>query len=410
MRKSYRVKSEKDFQQVFESGDSVANRAFVIYTVEKTENKHFRVGISVGKKVGHTAVARNRLKRYIRAVIDEEKLRINPHVDFLIITRPYARDFNMIKVRKNLLHALALAHIIEEVPDEVEENILTKRNVKRLLAVLAVITLAVVLTGCASQGANGQVTPVSHTSGNWWDRWIVYYMSAFILWLAKLMGNSYGWAIIVFTIIVRVILLPLNAISIRSTTKMQSIQPQINELRKKYPGRDTESRTLLQQETNKLYKEAGVNPYTGCLPVIIQLPVMYALYGAILRTPQLQTGRFLWMDLSKPDPYYIMPILAMVFTFLSTYISQLSTPKSSQNGMTKVMMYGMSIMVGVMALNFQSAITLYWVISNLFQAVQTFILQNPIKYRKEQEAKNEAERERKRKLRKTYKRLGRKNK
>ena len=122
MRKSYRVKSEKDFQQVFESGDSVANRAFVIYVVEKPENKHFRVGISVGKKVGHTAVARNRLKRYIRAVIDEEKLQINPNVDFLIIPRPYARDFDIVKVRKNLLHALALAHIIEEMPDEVEEN------------------------------------------------------------------------------------------------------------------------------------------------------------------------------------------------------------------------------------------------------------------------------------------------
>lgn len=288
------------------------------------------------------------------------------------------------------------------------KDILTKRNVKRLLAVLALITLAVVLTGCVTQGANGHVAPVSHNSGNWWDRCIVYYMSAFILWLAKLMGNSYGWAIIVFTIIIRVILLPLNAISIRSTTKMQGIQPQINELRKKYPGRDTESRTLLQQETNKLYKEAGVNPYTGCLPVLIQLPVMYALYGAILRTPQLQTGRFLWMDLSKPDPYFIMPILAMVFTFLSTYISQLATPKSAQNGMTKVMTYGMAIMVGVMALNFQSAITLYWVVSNLFQAVQTFILQNPIKFKKEQEAKAEAERERKRKIRKTYKRLGRK--
>ncbi|NRO64206.1 Membrane protein insertase MisCA [Lactobacillus helveticus] len=288
------------------------------------------------------------------------------------------------------------------------KDILTKRNVKRLLAVLALITLAVVLTGCAAQGTNGHVAPVSHNSGNWWDRWIVYYMSALILWLAKLMGNSYGWAIIVFTIIIRVILLPLNAISIRSTTKMQGIQPQINELRKKYPGRDTESRTLLQQETNKLYKEAGVNPYTGCLPVLIQLPVMYALYGAILRTPQLQTGRFLWMDLSKPDPYFIMPILAMVFTFLSTYISQLATPKSAQNGMTKVMTYGMAIMVGVMALNFQSAITLYWVVSNLFQAVQTFILQNPIKFKKEQEAKAETERERKRKIRKTYKRLGRK--
>ena len=103
-----------------------------------------------------------------------------------------------------------------------------------------------------------------------------------------------------------------------------------------------------------------------------------------------------------------MPILAMVFTFLSTYISQLATPKSAQNGMTKVMTYGMAIIVGVMALNFQSAITLYWVISNLFQAVQTFILQNPIKFKKEQEAKAEAERERKRKIRKTYKRLGRK--
>lgn len=287
------------------------------------------------------------------------------------------------------------------------KDILTKRNVKRLLAVLAVISIAVVLTGCASQSTMHQ-PPVSHTSGNWWDRWIVYYMSAFLLWLAKIMGNSYGWAIIIFTVIVRVILFPLNAMSIRSTTKMQSIQPQIDALRKKYPGRDTESRTLLSQETNKLYKEAGVNPYTGCLPLLIQLPVMYALYFAIIRTPQLQTGKFLWMDLSKTDPYYIMPILATVFTFLSTYISQLSTPKSSQTMMSKVMMYGMSIMVGAMAIGFPSAITLYWVISNLFQVVQTFILQNPFKYKREQEEKAKAEKERKHRIRKAYKRLGRK--
>lgn len=135
---------------------------------------------------------------------------------------------------------------------------------------------------------------------------------------------------------------------------------------------------------------------------------MYALYQAIWRTPQLQNGRFLWMDLGKPDPYYVMPILAMIFTFISTYISQMSTPKSSQNGMTKVMTYGMAVMVGVMAIGFQSAITLYWVISNLFQAIQTFFLQNPIKYKHEQEEKAEEERERKRRLRKAYKRIGRK--
>lgn len=122
MRKSYRVKSEKDFQHVFEAGDSVANRAFVIYKLEKTENKHFRVGISVGKKVGHTAVARNRLKRYIRAVITEEKEEIDPKIDFLVITRPYARNFDMTKVRKNLIHVLTLAHVINEMPDGIEEN------------------------------------------------------------------------------------------------------------------------------------------------------------------------------------------------------------------------------------------------------------------------------------------------
>ena len=284
------------------------------------------------------------------------------------------------------------------------KDILTKKNVKRLLVLLTVVALAVVLTGCASTGT---LKPVSHTSGSWWDRWVIYYMSTFLLWLSKLIGNNYGWAIIIFTIIVRLILYPLSAIQIKSTTKMQKIQPEMDALRKKYPGSDTESRTLLSQETNKLYKEAGVNPYAGCLPLIIQMPVMLALYGAIAQTPQLMTGHFMWMDLGKPDPYFIMPILSMILTFASTYISQLSMPKESQTWSSKIMTYGMAIMVGVMGIYFQSAIVVYWVISNLFQVVQTFILQNPIKYRREQEEKERQERERKRQLRRTYKRLKR---
>lgn len=287
------------------------------------------------------------------------------------------------------------------------KDILNKRNIKRLLAVLAIVGLAVVLTGCAS---NGQPTThsVSHTSGSWWDRWIIYYMSQFLLWLSDLMGKNYGMTIVVFTIIVRVILLPLNAMSIKSSTKMQQIQPEVQALQKKYPGRDAESRQLLSQETNKLYKEAGVNPYAGCLPLLIQLPVMYALYDSIVKTPELQNGHFLWMDLGKPDPYYVMPVLAVAFTFVSTYISQMSIPKSSQNMTSKIMMYAMSLLVGVYAIFFQSAISLYWVVSNLFQAIQTFFLQNPFKYQREQEAKATAERERKRKLRRAYKRIGRK--
>ena len=266
---------------------------------------------------------------------------------------------------------------------------------------------ALVLSGCATQTTQ-KPTPISHNSSNWWDAWVVYYLSQFVLWIAKVCGGSYGWAIIIFTVIIRVILLPLNAVQINSTRKMQEIQPELKALQEKYSSKDLETRNKLNEETQKLYKEAGVNPYAGCLPMVIQLPVMWALYQAIWRTPEMQNGKFLWMDLGKPDPYYILPILATVFTFLSSYIATLSVPKSSQTTMTKMMSYVMAIMVGIWAVVFQSAISLYWVISNLFQVGQTLVLQNPFKYRKEQEAKEEAERERQRKMRRAYKRIKRK--
>lgn len=288
------------------------------------------------------------------------------------------------------------------------KDILSKKSTKRLLAALALVTVfALVLSGCATQTTQ-KPTPISHNSSNWWDAWVVYYLSQFVLWIAKVCGGSYGWAIIIFTVIIRVILLPLNAVQINSTRKMQEIQPELKALQEKYSSKDLETRNKLNEETQKLYKEAGVNPYAGCLTMVIQLPVMWALYQAIWRTPEMQNGKFLWMDLGKPDPYYILPILATVFTFLSSYIATLSVPKSSQTTMTKMMSYVMAIMVGIWAIVFQSAISLYWVISNLFQVGQTLVLQNPFKYRKEQEAKEEAERERQRKMRRAYKRIKRK--
>ncbi|GHN32376.1 preprotein translocase subunit YidC [Lactobacillus delbrueckii] len=288
------------------------------------------------------------------------------------------------------------------------KDTLSKKSTKRLLAALALVTVfALVLSGCATQTTQ-KPTPISHNSSNWWDAWVVYYLSQFVLWIAKVCGGSYGWAIIIFTVIIRVILLPLNAVQINSTRKMQEIQPELKALQEKYSSKDLETRNKLNEETQKLYKEAGVNPYAGCLPMVIQLPVMWALYQAIWRTPEMQNGKFLWMDLGKPDPYYILPILATVFTFLSSYIATLSVPKSSQTTMTKMMSYVMAIMVGIWAIVFQSAISLYWVISNLFQVGQTLVLQNPFKYRKEQEAKEEAERERQRKMRRAYKRIKRK--
>jgi ribonuclease P protein component len=113
MRKSYRVKKESEFQRVFETHDSVANRKFIIYQMQKPGQKHFRVGISVGKKIGN-AVHRNWLKRRIRQTLLEVKPAIKPDVDFLIIARPAADGLEMAEVKKNLVHALKLAHLLKE--------------------------------------------------------------------------------------------------------------------------------------------------------------------------------------------------------------------------------------------------------------------------------------------------------
>lgn len=265
--------------------------------------------------------------------------------------------------------------------------------------------LVLVLTGCS---ANYYNTPITSDSTGFWNHYVIWNFSRFILWLASLVNNSYGWAIILFTIIIRIVLFPLNWYQIKVMNKQMAIQPQLQEIQKKYPGKDMDSRQKMTEETQKLYKEAGVNPFATMLPMLIQLPVMFALYQAIYKTTQLRTGSFLWMKLGEPYPYFIMAVLAAVFTGLSTYISSISQP--NQNGATKAMMYVTPIIIFIPALTFASAITLYWVISNAFQVVQTLIIQNPFKYKREQREKLEAEKEKRQAIKKAYKKAYKKRK
>lgn len=116
MRKSYRVKKEQEFQTVFEAGHSVANRNFVVYQLEKPGQKHFRVGLSVGKKVGN-AVMRNRVKRYIRQSLLELKPELPQTVDFLVIARRGANQLTMAETKQNLMHVLKLAKLLKEEAD-----------------------------------------------------------------------------------------------------------------------------------------------------------------------------------------------------------------------------------------------------------------------------------------------------
>ncbi|MBF8807100.1 MAG: ribonuclease P protein component [Enterococcus lacertideformus] len=111
MRKAYRVKKEREFQNVFHTGTSFANRKFVVYRLEKKEQTHFRVGLSVGKKVGN-AVCRNDVKRKIRAAIYSIKDMIDPELDFIVIARPSVQGLTYDEIRSNLVHVLKLAEII----------------------------------------------------------------------------------------------------------------------------------------------------------------------------------------------------------------------------------------------------------------------------------------------------------
>ncbi|KRN98688.1 membrane protein insertase YidC [Companilactobacillus kimchiensis] len=275
---------------------------------------------------------------------------------------------------------------------------MNKKSLKKYIGVAMLLSVVLVLAGCS----NLNVPITSHSTG-FWDHYVIYSFSRFILWIASLVGNSYGWAIVIFTLLVRIILLPLNWYQIRSTNKQMKIQPQMKELQDKYSAKDTDTQQKLREETQKLYSEAGVNPVAGCLPLVIQLPVMFGLYQAIYKTTQLRDGSFLWMQLGKADPYYIMAILAAVFTFLSTYMSSYSQP--TQNATTKIMTWVMPIFIFVPALTFPSAITIYWVVTNAFQVLQTLAFQNPFKYRREQKEAEEAERDKQRRLRKAKKRV-----
>lgn len=113
MRKAYRVKSEQDFQRVFNTGNSVANRRFVVYQLEKPGQKHFRVGLSVGKKVGN-AVTRNQVKRKLRAGLQELAPMIRPDLDFIVIARPSVNGLESPELHQNLRHVLKLANIINQ--------------------------------------------------------------------------------------------------------------------------------------------------------------------------------------------------------------------------------------------------------------------------------------------------------
>jgi YidC/Oxa1 family membrane protein insertase len=226
------------------------------------------------------------------------------------------------------------------------------------------------------------------------ELWNVVFLQPIInglLIMSHLFGGSFGLAIIGLTIIINVALLPLTLRQIRSTIAMQSLQPKMKELQARY-GKD---KLKLQQETMKLYKEAGMNPLGCIFPMLIQMPIWIALFqslpyalattpGSLLALSQRlyswavvqqavpPESRFLWMNLSLPDiPLTILIVASMWLTQRMTAMPS-ADPKQQQ--MNKMMQWMMPLMFGFLFMGFPSGIALYIVVMNIFRmAVQYFV-------------------------------------
>lgn len=239
---------------------------------------------------------------------------------------------------------------------------------------------------------------------NIWDTVIINPMINTLLLIYSLVGN-FGIAIILFTIVIRMITYPLTVQQIKGSQKMQEMQknPKWIETQKKYK----DDKAKLQQEQMALYKEMGINPFGSCLPTIIQFPIIIGLYQAIIRVlggspPQLAelyghiypfvpiekllpiNQQFLWMDLSQPERFYIpgiefgIPVLAIIVVITTYMQSKLMTPvgqPGEQGGqMTQMMNLYMPLFMGYLAWSFASGLSLYFVTSNVVTIGQYAIM------------------------------------
>jgi YidC/Oxa1 family membrane protein insertase len=221
-----------------------------------------------------------------------------------------------------------------------------------------------------------------------------------VVFLYNNVVENYGIVIILLTIIVRIVLIPLTITQTRSVAKMQKLQPELKELQKKYK----DDKQKLQQETMEFYQKNNVNPLAGCLPLLLQMPVFFALFQALRNPSEIVTNvlgnstfngitsginmsimgimsgeefilegaqnpnfNFLWMNLNEQDPYYILVILMVATMFLSTRMTT-TDPKQSK------IMYLMPLAFGFISFSFPAGILVYWVTTNIWSIGQQWII------------------------------------
>ncbi len=205
-----------------------------------------------------------------------------------------------------------------------------------------------------------------------WAKWVsellLTVMNTLHAWV-----NSYALAIIIMTIIIRSLLWPLQNAATKSMRKMAKLSPIMNELREKY--KDDPQR--MNQETMKLYKEYGVNPFGGCLPMLVQIPIFFGFYGMLDKAIELRNSSFLWVhDLSQPDTVFHIggiPINILPLVMAATQLWQMSiTPKTGDPAQQRMFLF-MPLIFLFICYNYASGLALYWTVQNLFFVTQMYL-------------------------------------
>lgn len=204
-------------------------------------------------------------------------------------------------------------------------------------------------------------------------------LEAVLAAMTHLIGN-YGLSIVLFTLLVRLIISPLNLAQLRSARAMSALSPRIKELQKFY----AQDRERLTKETMALYKQYNVNPAAGCLPLLIQLPVLWGLFNALLTFAHSKPGEsiynpayhgsFLWLsNLGASDPTHILAILAGVFQWVQTRMMMQKTTDAQQQQMNQIMQF-MPLMIILFAWNYPAGLAVYWVTSTTFSIMLQYLI------------------------------------
>jgi YidC/Oxa1 family membrane protein insertase len=192
-----------------------------------------------------------------------------------------------------------------------------------------------------------------------------------LLWMKRTTQLNYGWVLVLFGILIRLALWPLNQGAMRTSMKMQRLQPELQALQKKY----SDDPKRQQEAIMKVYKDHGMSPLSplmGCLPMLLPMPILFALYFVFQNTIEFRGVPFLWLpDISLRDPYYITPLLMGASMFVMSWIGLKGAPPNPQ---AKMMSYMMPVMLTVLFLNFASGLNLYYAVQNLAAIPQQWLL------------------------------------